>query len=305
MVWTIRGAPRVHPARGPVVCRCRGRAVFGGERGKRIFDAAKPLKAAGISSLEAADPVAAAMRSVVTRLRFCRACNATHLYEMPLRLAALRAGLELEADTSPPVVGAVRTLSGPPRSRSGMTWSVSICVRSAPRHQSTWRPTSTRRSRTSQPIGPAALAGYRSRECRDGSCPMTRATARRTRRTTRLLGPFDLFLQARDRPLLVDDTARRHGRSWVDPVPFLPMVRSPERGVHASRARPLACTSNFGLTLRWPRRRQSPTCPDKNGGSAGCHPPYVRANLSRGTPSRPDRPGTAKTTMMMTTDQIR
>ncbi len=208
MVWTIRGAPRVHPARGPVVCRCRGRAVFGGERGKRIFDAAKPLKAAGISSLEAADPVAAAMRSVVTRLRFCRACNATHLYEMPLRLAALRAGLELEADTSPPVVGAVRTLSGPPRSRSGMTWSVSICVRSAPRHQSTWRPTSTRRSRTSQPIGPAALAGYRSRECRDGSCPMTRATARRTRRTTRLLGPFDLFLQARDRPLLVDDTAR-------------------------------------------------------------------------------------------------
>lgn len=37
-------------------------------------------------------------------LRFCRPCNATHLYEMPFRLAALQAGLELQPDTSPPVL---------------------------------------------------------------------------------------------------------------------------------------------------------------------------------------------------------
>jgi Winged helix DNA-binding domain len=37
-------------------------------------------------------------------LRFCRPCNATHLYEMPFRLGALRAGPELEAGTSPPVL---------------------------------------------------------------------------------------------------------------------------------------------------------------------------------------------------------
>lgn len=37
-------------------------------------------------------------------LRFCRPCNATDLYEMPFRLAAVRAGLELQLDTSPPVL---------------------------------------------------------------------------------------------------------------------------------------------------------------------------------------------------------
>ena len=37
-------------------------------------------------------------------LRFCRPCNAIHLYEMPFRLAAVRAGLELQPDTSPPVL---------------------------------------------------------------------------------------------------------------------------------------------------------------------------------------------------------
>ena len=37
-------------------------------------------------------------------LRFWRPCNTTHMYEMPFRLAALRAGLELEADASPPVL---------------------------------------------------------------------------------------------------------------------------------------------------------------------------------------------------------
>ena len=35
---------------------------------------------------------------------FCRPCDATHLYEMPFRLAALRAGLELQPGTSPPVL---------------------------------------------------------------------------------------------------------------------------------------------------------------------------------------------------------
>src|SRR3954464_10761727 len=93
------------------------------DAGKRIFDAAKPLKAAGISNLTALDTVADAMRSIVTaprvkgemsprlpammappHLRFCRPCNATHVYEQPFRLSALRAGLELQPGTSPPVL---------------------------------------------------------------------------------------------------------------------------------------------------------------------------------------------------------
>ena len=37
-------------------------------------------------------------------LRWCEGCGATHMYEMTFRLAALHAGLELEPETSPPVV---------------------------------------------------------------------------------------------------------------------------------------------------------------------------------------------------------
>src|SRR4051812_37602674 len=122
-VWTLRGAPHVY-RRADLPAIATATAPFSdADAGKRIFDAAKPLKAAGISNLTALDTVADAMRSIVTapmvkgemstrltammdppHLRFCRPCNATHVYEQPFRLSALRAGLELEAGTSPPVI---------------------------------------------------------------------------------------------------------------------------------------------------------------------------------------------------------
>ena len=54
-------------------------------------------------------------------LRFCRPCDTTHLYEMPFRLAALRAGLELEHGTSPPVLRPVPDFERDAKTRSGMT----------------------------------------------------------------------------------------------------------------------------------------------------------------------------------------
>jgi len=128
--WTIRGAPHLY-LRSDLPAVAAATAPFSdADAGKRIFDASKPLKAAGISNLEALDTVAAAMRSVVTApmvkgemsgrltallpepyLRFCRPCDATHVFEMPFRLAALRAGLELEPGTSPPVLRPVPGLT--------------------------------------------------------------------------------------------------------------------------------------------------------------------------------------------------
>jgi hypothetical protein len=106
------------------------------DAGKRIFDAAKPLKEAGVGTLAALEAVAEAMRAAVTRsmvkgevsteltarmsppyLRFCRSCNTTHLYELPFRLAALQAGLELQPDTSPPVL---RPIPRVPSGRAGL-----------------------------------------------------------------------------------------------------------------------------------------------------------------------------------------
>ena len=51
-------------------------------------------------------------------LRWWPGCQATHMYEMPFRLAALHAGLELEPGTSPPVVRRI------PRSPAGQVGAV-------------------------------------------------------------------------------------------------------------------------------------------------------------------------------------
>jgi hypothetical protein len=96
-VWTIRGAPHVYRRERLPLVAAAVESFSQADAGKRIFDAANPLKVAGISNLDGLDAVAAAMRSVVTKpmakgdvstqvtalmdpvhLRFCRACNATH-----------------------------------------------------------------------------------------------------------------------------------------------------------------------------------------------------------------------------------
>ena len=228
-VWTIRGAPHLY-RRADLPGVAAATAPFSdADAGKRIFDAAKPLKAAGISNLEGLDVVAATMRSVVTApmvkgemsgrltellpapyLRFCRPCDATHVHEMPFRLAALRAGLELEPGTSPPVLRPVPGLAPatdvPPRLDVVRGYL-----------------------RLLGPATPKLVAGYLDAPVRDvqahwpeDAVEMTVDGERRwllaedvarlaevpPAAGVALLGPFDLFLQARDRPLLVDDPAR-------------------------------------------------------------------------------------------------
>jgi hypothetical protein len=236
MAWTIRGAPHVY-RRADLPLVAAAVAPFSEtDAGKRIFDAAKPLKAAGIGNLAALDAVAAAMRSVVTApmskgavstamtalmdppyLRFCRSCGATHLYEMPFRLAALRAGLELEPGTSPPVLRRVPNLEA----KAGPT-------QTAPTQTSQRYDVVRAYLRLLGPATPKQVAGYLDASVRDvtacwpgdavevsvegeprwvlsaDALPLTAEQVR----TTRLLGPYDLFLQAKDRPLLVDDPAR-------------------------------------------------------------------------------------------------
>lgn len=122
-LWTLRGAPHRYRRADAGAVAAAVAPYSDADAGKRIFDASKPLKAAGIGNLDALDSVAAAMRAIVTepmvkgemstRLtralpepyrRYCRPCDTIHLYEQPFRLAAVRAGLELRDGTSPPVL---------------------------------------------------------------------------------------------------------------------------------------------------------------------------------------------------------
>jgi hypothetical protein len=226
-VWTIRGAPHVY-RRADLPGVAAATAPFSdADAGKRIIDASKPLKAAGIPNLAALDVVADAMRSIVTTpmvkgemsarltavldepyLRFCVPCGATHTYEQPFRLSALRAGLELQPGTSPPVLRPIPGFSP---------------AETVPERLDVVRAY----LRLLGPATPKLVAGYLDAPVKDvqarwpGDAVEVEVEGERRwlleddldllgdpPRGTRLLAPFDLHLQARDRTLLVHDAAR-------------------------------------------------------------------------------------------------
>jgi len=224
-VWTIRGAPHLY-RRADLPEVAAATAPFSdADAGKRIFDASKPLKAAGIGNLDALDAVAAAMRSVVREptvkgvmsrrvadlmptpyLRHCRPCDAVHLYEQPFRLAALRAGLELVAGTSPPVLQPIPDFA--PAPVAGERFDV---VRGY--------------LRLLGPATPQDVAGYLDAPVKDVKARWPADAVEVSVdgtlcwalgdldgdpvRGVRLLGPFDPFLQARDRARLMPERDRQ------------------------------------------------------------------------------------------------
>ena len=222
-VWTIRGAPHVY-RRADLPAVAAATAPFSdADAGKRIYDASKPLKAAGISYLVALDAVADAMRSIVTapmvkgemstRLtavmdqpyrRYCGVCRATHLYEMPFRLAALRAGLELEAGTSPPVLRPVPGLepaTDVPDRLDVVRAYLRLLGPATPQLVAGYldAPVADVKARWPEDAVEVSLDGER-RWLLEADVERLGEVAPAA---TRLLAPFDLYLQARDRPLLV------------------------------------------------------------------------------------------------------
>jgi len=230
LLWTLRGAPHFYRRADLPKVAAAVEPFSDTDAGKRIFDAAKPLQAAGIGNLAALDAVAAAMRSVVvapmskgelsTRLtslmeapflRYCRACQATHVSEQPFRLAALRAGLELRPDTSPPVLERI------PRFAPGQAAAVSkqhdpirgylrLLGPATPQQVAGFLDAPAKEVRARWPADAVEVTV-------DGQTRWVLAAdqdrlAVGPAAVTRLLGPFDLFLQAQDRPLLAPDPAR-------------------------------------------------------------------------------------------------
>jgi hypothetical protein len=229
MLWSIRGAPHLY-RRADLPAVASAVAPFSdADAGKRIFDAAKPLKAAGIGNLAALDTVAAAMRTVVRQptvkgevstqvtrlldepyLRFCRACDAIHPYEMTFRLAAVRAGLELEAGTSPPVLRRIPGGLKPAAEVPPRLDVIRACLRllgpATPKHVAGYLDAPVTEVRARWPADAVEVrVGDETRWLLAGDA---RPAAGDRVRVTRLLGPFDLFLQARDRALLVAEPAR-------------------------------------------------------------------------------------------------
>ncbi|MET7835733.1 winged helix DNA-binding domain-containing protein [Micromonospora sediminicola] len=227
LLWTVRGAPHLYRRADVGAVASAVEPFSDADAGKRIYDASKPLKAAGIGNLAALDEVAARMREVVTAptvkgevsgrlaellpepyLRFCRPCDATHLYEMPFRLAAVRAGLELRLDTSPPVLQRIPDFA--PRDPGERFDLVRAYLRllgpATPKHVADYldAPVKDVKARWPQDAVEVSVDGEKRWLLAADEAALTSADVT----ATRLLGPFDLFLQAKDRATVAPDAAR-------------------------------------------------------------------------------------------------
>ena len=230
--WTLRGAPHVYRRRQAAAVARAVAPVSEQDAAKRVFDASRPLNKAGIPVLDALDRIAGEMRDIATRpvgkgemsaelhrrlpepyVRWCTVCDAEHPYEQPFRLSALQGGVELQAGTSPPVLQRIPGWRGPAK-RLDPTLDV---VRGV--------------LRLLGPATPKQVADYVDAPVKDlkahwpdDAVPVVVDGAERyaldadlealgsppdVSHVLALLGPFDLFLQSRDRPTVVPDEADR------------------------------------------------------------------------------------------------
>lgn len=233
LAWTLRGAPHAYRRADLRDVAAAVRPWSDADAAKRVFDAAKPLRAAGIGVLEALDAVAGTMRDVVREpmgkgavstamtarmpepyLRWCRACRATHMYEQPFRLAALHAGLELEPGTSPPVLRPVPGWTAPDPDApvradlDPVRGALHLLGPTTPAHVAAFldAPVAEVRRRWPDDVVEVEVDGEPRSLLEADVDAVPRGTGPRT---VRLVGPYDLVLQARDRELLVPDAARR------------------------------------------------------------------------------------------------
>jgi hypothetical protein len=238
IAWTLRGAPHLYRRADLPRIAAATEPFSAFDAGKRILNAAKPLKAAGIDTLDALNHVAATMHSVLRNsaehalgkgdvsgqlstqldgpyLRYCRACKATHIYEMPFRLAALRAGIELDLDTSPPVLRLLPEFKPattvPPRF-DVIRCYLGLLGPATPKHVAAYidAPVNEVSNRWPADAVPVTVDGEQ-RWILDADVKSLNSAASLNGAPTHLLGPFDIFLQGKDRSLLVPNSA--HAKS--------------------------------------------------------------------------------------------
>ncbi|MFD6682502.1 winged helix DNA-binding domain-containing protein [Micromonospora parva] len=227
LLWTVRGAPHLYRRADIAQVAAAVEPFSEADASKRVYDAAKPLKAAGIDTLAALDEIAARMRAIVSAptvkgdvssrlasalpepyLRFCRPCDATHIYEMPFRLAAVRAGLELRLDTSPPVLHRItrfRKAAAAGDRFNLIRAYLRLLGPATPKQVADYldAPLKDVKARWPDDVIEVTVGG----EVRCLLAADEEALESADGTGTRLLGPYDLFLQAKDRATLVPDSA--------------------------------------------------------------------------------------------------
>lgn len=236
LAWTLRGAPHAY-RRSDLAAVVSATAPLSEEdAGKRVFDAAKPLRAAGRAVEDALRTVADEMLDIVVEptvkgdvstaltarldgsfLRFCRPCNTTHIFEQPFRLAALQAGLELVPGTSPPVLRRIPGWTGPdavPQRLDVIRAYLHLDGPATPKQVAAYLDAPVKEVRAHWPADAVPVRVGKEQRWALADDLETLASPPAAGGLTRLLSAFDPLLQIRDRELLVPDAARRK-ELWV------------------------------------------------------------------------------------------
>lgn len=234
LAWTLRGAPHFYRRSQLAAVAAAVAPASDADAEKRIFDASKPLREAGIGGLAALDTVAGEMRALVKEpmvkgelsgrlaeilpaayLRWCRVCEATHSYEQTFRLSVLRAGLELTPDTSPPLIRRIPGWRGPatrvPKQLDPIRGFLHFFGAGTPQQVAKYADTAVAVVKQQWPADTVEVEvdGERRWALADDVDALTEAEPDRD--LVRLLGPFDLLLQCQDRELVVADEKQRKG----------------------------------------------------------------------------------------------
>jgi hypothetical protein len=239
LAWTLRAAPHYYRRADLPDVLVATSPLSDRDAAKRVVGADKPLKEAGISTIAGLTEVAIQMRQVVTRplvkgevstqltarldppyLRYCGSCKATHSWEVPFRIGALYAGLELEPGTSPPVLRRIprwpKRNPGPapdpmaaPEALQPIRNYLRFLGPATPNDVAAFLDSPVAEVKAHWPEDALEV----SVDGRPGWILGEVGDIEHDRELLRLLGGFDLFLQGRDRNLIVPD-ASKHKALW-------------------------------------------------------------------------------------------
>lgn len=249
LAWTLRGAPHAYRRADVAEVAVATAPYSEADAAKRVFDASKGLRDGGLAVLEALEVVARRDREIVSRptvkgdlstaltevlddpyLRRCGPCGTIHSYEQTFRLAALQAGLELDPGTSPPVLRRIprvrpnlyRRLAGDAAARvdvirghlrfyPGARVADVAAFIDAPQKvvRDHWPDDAVEIAVTGLPEGAAKGKADARFVLADDVELLDGSDGEGGDRTIRVLGPFDPYLQLRDRELLVAEEPRR------------------------------------------------------------------------------------------------
>jgi hypothetical protein len=228
LVWSLRGAPHVHQRAQLNALAAAMYPLSEADAAGRLNETGPSVARSGIPALEQLDLAVQAMRDVVTeptakgaastavtkRLppplrRPCRACKTAHISDSAMRVSSLFAGLELQPGTAPPV------LQPWPRAKRPQKTDLAGLRRLVTGYLNLLGPATLADVAGYLEVRRADLEAAWPKDLVEVTVDGRRAYLPADRRAelenppepdlVRLLGPFDPYLQARDRDLIVPD----------------------------------------------------------------------------------------------------